>query len=111
MYFYNFLFNVVFYVISMLLRLYVLCSKIAIIKKKIFILKSPEILQGFPCSHSGILVENLLVCGVLSSSRCSTPHTIGAKQLNLGLFCPRVCALSHFEDLIRFKKYFSVYPA
>ncbi len=46
------------------------------------------------------LVENLSVCGVLSLSYRSTPHTIGAKQLNLGFFCPHVCGLSHFEDLI-----------
>ncbi len=41
---------------------------------------------------------------------CCLCHSIGAKQLNLGFFCPHVCGLSHFEDLIRFKKYFSVYP-
>ncbi len=53
--------------------------------------------------HSRTLIENLLVCGVLSSSHRGTPHTIGAK--------PHVYDLSHFEDLIRFKKYFRVYPA
>ncbi len=55
----------------------------------------------------GTLVENL-VCGVLSLSHRSTPHTIGAKRLNLGFFCSHVCGLSHFEDLIRLLKYFSV---
>ncbi len=43
-------------------------------------------------------------------SETGTPHTIGAKRLNLGFFL-HVCGLSHFEDLIRFKKSFSVYPA
>ncbi len=86
----------------MLLPLYVLCSKIAIIIKKIvFILKSPEILRGFPCSQSGLLVENLLVCDMLSLSHRGTPHTIRAKRLNQGFFCSHVCGLSHFEDLIR----------
>ncbi len=59
------------------------------------------------CVHSRLLVENLL----LSLSHHGTPHTIGAKQFNLGFFCPHVCGLSHYEDLIRLKKYFSVYPA
>ncbi len=40
-----------------------------------------------------------------------TPHTLGAKWFNLGFFCPHVCGLSHFEDLMRFKKSISVYPA
>ncbi len=57
-----------------------------------------------------LLVEDLLVCGVLSSSHRSTQHTIGAKWFNLGFFGPHVCGLSHFEDLIRFYKSFSVYP-
>ncbi len=56
------------------------------------------------------LVENLLVCGVLSLSR-GTPHTIGAKWLNQGYICPHICGLSHFEDLLSFLQYFSVYPA
>ncbi len=41
---------IVFDVIYMLLPLFVLCSKIAIL----FILKSREILRGFPCSQSGL---------------------------------------------------------
>ncbi len=72
----DFLF-IVFNVMYMLMPLYVLCSKIAIRKKIVFILKFPEILRGFPCSQSGILVENLLVLGVLSLSHRGTPHTIG----------------------------------
>ncbi len=56
----------------------------------------------FPVFTVRTLVENLLVCGVLSSSHRSTPHTIGAKRLHLGFFGPRVCGLSHFEDLIRY---------
>ncbi len=56
----------------------------------------------------GTLVKNLLVCGVLSLSHRGTPHIIGARRLNLGFFCPNVCDLSHFEDLIRS---FGVYPA
>ncbi len=39
---------------------------------------------------------------IFSSLHSSTPHNIGAKRLNLGFFCPHVCGLSHFEDLIRF---------
>ena len=35
----------------------------------------------------------------------------GAKRLHLGLFCPHVCGLSQFEDLLRLKTYFSVSPA
>ncbi len=66
-----------------------------------FILKFAEILRGFLCSRSGLFVENLLVCGVLSHR--GTPHTIGAKQLNRGSFRPHVCGLSHCEDLIRLK--------
>ncbi len=95
----------------MLLPLYVLCYKIKHIYKQIlFTPKSPEVLRGFPCSQSGLLVENLLVCGVVSLPHRGTPHTIGAKQLNQGFLCPHVCGLSHFEDLIRFEKSFSVYP-
>ncbi len=56
----------------------------------------------FPVFTVGTLVENLLVCGVQSSSHCSTPHTIGAKRFNPGVFCPHVYGLSHFEDLIIF---------
>ncbi len=56
----------------------------------------------FPVFTVGTLVENLLMCGVLSSSHRSTPHTIGAERFKLGFFCPHVCGLSHFEDLIRF---------
>ncbi len=37
-------------------------------------------------SQSGHLVENLLVCGVLSLSHRGTPHTLGAKRLNLAFF-------------------------
>ncbi len=40
----------------------------------------------FPAFKFGTLVEYLSVCGVLSSSHRSTPHTIGAKRLNLGFF-------------------------
>ncbi len=58
-----------------------------------------------------VTVKNVLVCGVLSVISRHTTHTIGAKRLNLGFFCPHVCGLSHFEDLIRLKKYFCVYPA
>ena len=32
------------------------------------------------------LVGNLFVCGVPSLSNHGTPHTVGAKQLNLGFF-------------------------
>ena len=54
----------------------------------------------------GTLVGNLFVCGVLSLSNHGTPHTVGAKRLNLGfrIFCIHVCGLSQFEDLIRSKK-------
>ena len=34
----------------------------------------------------GTQVENLFVCGVLSLSNHGTPHTVGAKRLNLGFF-------------------------
>ncbi len=34
-----------------------------------------------------------------------------AKRLNLGFVRPYVCGLSHFEDLKRFKKTFSMYSA
>ncbi len=47
----------------------------------------------FPMFTARTLVENMLVCGVLSLSHCSTPQNMGAKQLNLGFFCPHVCAL------------------
>ncbi len=34
------------------------------------------------------LVEDLLVCGVLSSSDHGTQHTMGAKRFNPGFFSP-----------------------
>ncbi len=53
-----------------------------------------------------------LLCVVCCLCHIAAHHTIGAKRLNLGfIFCPRVCGLSHFEDLIRFDKSFSVYLA
>ncbi len=54
----------------------------------------------FTVGTSGLTICWCVVCCPLS--HCSTPHTIGAKRLNLGFFCPHVCGLSHFEDLIRF---------
>ncbi len=65
-----------------------------VLKKIVFILKFAEILRGFPCSRSGLFVEDLLVCGVLSLSHRGTPHTIGAKRLNRGSFRPRVWSLT-----------------
>ncbi len=102
---------IVFDVIYILLPLCVICSKIVL---KIINLIYSQVFRDFvrfPVFTVRTLVENLLVCGVLSSSHRSTPHTIGAKRLHLGYFCPHVCGLSHFEDLIRFYKSFSVYPA
>ncbi len=74
------------------------------LKTKIYIVYSQVSRDSarFPVFTVGSLVENLLVCGVLSLSHRSTPHTIGAKRFNLGFFCPHVSGLSHFEDLIRF---------
>ncbi len=99
--YYYFLFIIVFDASYMLLPLNVLCSKIEVSKD----------FARFPVFTVQTLVENLLVCGVLSSSHRGTPHTIGAKRFNLGFFGPHVCGLSHLEDLIRFSKSFSVYPA
>ncbi len=66
-------------------------------------------LGGSQCSLSGLWLK---ICWcVLSLSHRGTPHTIGAQRLYLGFYCPHVCGLSHFEDLARFKKYFSVYSA
>ncbi len=48
----------------------------------------------FPLFTVGTLVENLLVCGVLSSSHHSTPHTIEEKRFNLGFIFPHVCGLT-----------------
>jgi len=42
--------------------------------------------ERFPVFTVETLVEILLVFGVLSLSHHGTPHTIGAKRLNLG-FC------------------------
>ncbi len=50
----------------------------------------------FPMFTVRTLVEDLLVCGVLSSSDRGTQHTMGAKRLNPGFFRPHVCGLSHF---------------
>ncbi len=74
------------------------------LKTKIYIVYSQVSRDSarFPVFTVCSLVENLLVCGVLSLSHRSTPHTIGAKRFNLGFFCPHVSSLSHFEDLIRF---------
>ncbi len=40
----------------------------------------------FPVFTVRTLVENLLVCGVLSLSHRGTPHNLGAQRLNLGFF-------------------------
>ena len=56
------------------------------ISSAMLILKSREILQISCGDTVGTLVENLFVCGVLSLSHHGTPHTIGAKLLNLGFF-------------------------
>ncbi len=77
----------------MLLSLHVLRSKIA----KIYYLVYSQVSRDsarFPVFTVGTLVENLLVCVVLSSSHRSTPHTIGAKRFNLGFFCPHVWSLT-----------------
>ncbi len=82
----------------MLLPLYVLCSKFFLNQNILFILKSGEILR--PVFTVQALVEDMSVCGVLSSSHRSTPHTTGAKRFNLGSLCPHVCGLSHFKILL-----------
>ncbi len=74
----------------MLLPLHVLYSKIEM-NIILFILRD---LAGFRT-----LVEDLLVCGVLSSSHHGTPHTRGAKRFNLGSFYPRVC-VSHILKIL-----------
>ncbi len=53
----------------------------------------------------GTLFENLLVCGVvwcgvLSSSHRSTPHTIGAKQLNPGFIFVLIFVVSHILKIL-----------
>lgn len=55
------------------------------------------------------LVENVYVCGVLSSSHRSTPHTIGAKLLNLGLFV-LMFVVSHILKILWDFKYHLVWP-
>ncbi len=50
-------------------------------------------------------------CVVCCLRHIAGHHTTGAKQFNLGFFFVLVCGLSHFEDLIRLYKYFTVYPA
>ncbi len=92
--YYCFLFIIVFDASYMLLPLHVLCSKN---KQKKKILVYSQVWRDsarFPVFTVGTLVEDLLVCGVVSSSHRSTPHTIGAKPFNLGLFCPRVWSLT-----------------
>ncbi len=46
------------------------------------------------------MVENLLMCGVLSLSHSGTPHTIGAKRLNLG-FVLSSCVVSHILKILQ----------
>ncbi len=46
----------------------------------------------------------------LQTEHTETTHN-RSKTVTSRTFCPHVCGLSHFEDLIRFKKSFSVYPA
>ncbi len=101
--YYYFLFIIVFDASYMLLPLNVLCSKIEIYMflNLVYSQVSRDFVR-FPVFTVQTLVENLLVCGVLSSSHRGTPHTIGAKRFNLGFFGPHVCGLSHLEDLIRF---------
>ncbi len=53
----------------------------------------------FPVFTVGTLVENLLVCVMLSSSHRSTPHTIGAKRFNLGFFLSS-CVVSHILKIL-----------
>ncbi len=47
-----------------------------------------------------------LVCAVFDTSQHTTHYR--SKTVQSRIFCPHVCGLSHFEDLIRC---FSVYPA
>ncbi len=53
----------------------------------------------FPVLKVRTLVESLLVCGVLALSHRSTPHTIGAKRLNLG-FILYSCVVSHILKIL-----------
>ncbi len=62
-------------------------------KKKLVYTQVSREFAIFLVFEFGTLVENLLVCGVLSTSHHIAPHTIGANQLNLGFFCPYVCGL------------------
>ncbi len=71
---------IVFDVIYIYMPLCVICSKIVL---KIINLIYSQVFRDFvrfPVFTVRTLVENLLVCGVLSSSHRSTPHTIGAKR-------------------------------
>ncbi len=43
--------------------------------------------------------SEILMCGE-GGGTPRTPHTIGAKRLNLGFFCPHVCGLSHILKIL-----------
>ncbi len=66
-----------------LLPLYVLCYKIAIKKTDLVYSQVSRDFARFPVFTVRTRVDNLLVCGVLSLSHHGTPHTLGAKRLNL----------------------------
>ncbi len=85
--YYCFMFIFVFDASYILLPLHVLCSK----KYKTQVSRD---CARFPVFTVSTLVENLLVCGVLSLSHRGTPHTVGAKRLNIVFFCPRVGSLT-----------------
>ncbi len=79
----------------MLLPLYVLCSEV-LITKYCYISRDSARFPVFPFQ---LLVENLLVCGVLSLSHCGTPHTIGAKGSIYG-FLVLMCMVSHILKIL-----------
>ncbi len=94
------LFSVYYCICYILVSLHFLCSKIKKLKNTSCLFSQEyysQVLRDsvrFPVFTVGNLVENLLVCGVLSSSHHSTPQTIRAKQFNLWVFFLSSCVWS-----------------
>ncbi len=61
-----------------------------------FFVKKKQKKKNFENKHVFFLFFNSAIFPMF------TVGTLVENLFNLGLFCPHVCGLSHFEDLIRF---------
>ncbi len=83
----------------MLLPLYVLCSKIAIKKNLVYSQVSRDFVR-FPVFTVRILVENMLLCGVLSFSTSQHTTHCRSKTVKSRIFFVLMFVVSHILKIL-----------